>query len=74
MQRNIRFMLNGRPVEVQVGNHQNLVEVLQGQGLFGARESCALCGPRASISALEELCYTAVDTCHDGPITRGVQT
>ena len=46
MQRNIRFMLNGRPVEVQVGNHQNLVEVLQGQGLFGARESCAqgLCG------------------------------
>jgi molybdopterin/thiamine biosynthesis adenylyltransferase len=38
------------------------------------RESCALCGPRASISALEELCYTAVDTCDDGPITRGVQT
>jgi carbon-monoxide dehydrogenase small subunit len=28
------------------GNHQNLVELLQGQGLFGARESCAqgLCG------------------------------
>ncbi len=46
MQRNIRFTLNGRPVETQVGNHQNLVEVLQGQGLFGARESCAqgLCG------------------------------
>lgn len=46
MQRNIRFTLNGRAVEAQVGNHQNLVEVLQGQGLFGARESCAqgLCG------------------------------
>ena len=46
MQRDIRFTLNGRPVETQVGNHQNLVEVLQGQGLFGARESCAqgLCG------------------------------
>ena len=46
MQRNIQFMLNGRPVTAQVGNHQNLVEVLQGQGLFGARESCAqgLCG------------------------------
>ncbi len=39
-------MLNGRSVTAQVGNHQNLVEVLQGQGLFGARESCAqgLCG------------------------------
>ena len=46
MQRDIQFTLNGRPVETQVGNHQNLVEVLQGQGLFGARESCAqgLCG------------------------------
>lgn len=46
MQRNIQFTLNGRPVTAQVGNHQNLVEVLQGQGLFGARESCAqgLCG------------------------------
>ena len=46
MQRNIQFTLNGRPVSAQVGNHQNLVEVLQGQGLFGARESCAqgLCG------------------------------
>lgn len=45
-QRTIAFTLNGRPVSVQVGNHQNLVEVLQGQGLFGARESCAqgLCG------------------------------
>jgi carbon-monoxide dehydrogenase small subunit len=46
MQKNIQFTLNGRPVTAQVGNHQNLVEVLQGQGLFGARESCAqgLCG------------------------------
>jgi carbon-monoxide dehydrogenase small subunit len=45
-QRTIEFTLNGRPVTAQVGNHQNLVEVLQGQGLFGARESCAqgLCG------------------------------
>lgn len=45
-QRTIEFTLNGRPVSAQVGNHQNLVEVLQGQGLFGARESCAqgLCG------------------------------
>ena len=45
-QRTIEFTLNGRPVSAQVGNHQNLVEVLQGQGLFGARESCGqgLCG------------------------------
>lgn len=45
-QRTIEFTLNGRPVTAQVGNHQNLVEVLQGQGLFGARESCGqgLCG------------------------------
>ena len=44
--RTIEFILNGRPVTAQVGNHQNLVEVLQAQGLFGARESCAqgLCG------------------------------
>ena len=46
LQRTIRFKLNGRPVTAQVGNHQNLVELLQGQGLFGARESCGqgLCG------------------------------
>jgi carbon-monoxide dehydrogenase small subunit len=46
MQKNIQFTLNGRLVTAQVGNHQNLVEVLQDQGLFGARESCAqgLCG------------------------------
>lgn len=45
-QRTITFTLNGHPASAQVGNHQNLVEVLQGQGLFGARESCAqgLCG------------------------------
>lgn len=46
IQRTIEFTLNGRPVSAQVGNHQNLVEVLQDQGLFGARESCGqgLCG------------------------------
>ena len=44
--RNISFRLNGRAITVHAGNHQNLVELLQGQGLFGARESCAqgLCG------------------------------
>ena len=44
--REITFTLNGRPVTTQIGNHQNLVELLQGQGLFGARESCGqgLCG------------------------------
>ena len=44
--RTIVFTLNGSPVTAHVGNHQNLVELLQGQGLFGARESCAqgLCG------------------------------
>lgn len=44
--KNISFQLNGRPVTVHAGNHQNLVELLQGQGLFGARESCGqgLCG------------------------------
>jgi aerobic carbon-monoxide dehydrogenase small subunit len=44
--KNISFQLNGHPVTVHAGNHQNLVELLQGQGLFGARESCAqgLCG------------------------------
>ena len=44
MQRTIQFTLNGHPVSAQVGNHQNLVEVLQGQGLFGARP--ALLAPR----------------------------
>ncbi len=42
----ISFTLNGQPVTAQVGNHQNLVELLQDQSLTGARESCAqgLCG------------------------------
>jgi len=42
----ITFTLNGRPVTAEAGNHQNLVELLQNQGLFGARESCGqgLCG------------------------------
>jgi aerobic carbon-monoxide dehydrogenase small subunit len=44
--RNITFTLNGDPVTAQIGTHQHLVEVLQEQGLTGARESCAqgLCG------------------------------
>ena len=44
--KNISFQLNGRRVTAYAGNHQNLVELLQEQGLFGARESCAqgLCG------------------------------
>jgi aerobic carbon-monoxide dehydrogenase small subunit len=44
--KDISFQLNGRPVTAQAGNHQNLIELLQSQGLFGARESCAqgLCG------------------------------
>ena len=42
----ISFTLNGRLVTAQAGNHQNLVELLQAQGLTGTRESCAqgLCG------------------------------
>lgn len=44
--RTIYFTLNGEPVTAQIGTHQHLVEVLQAQGLTGARESCAqgLCG------------------------------
>ena len=44
--RTIEFKLNGRPVTAQIGTHQNLVELLQEQALFGARESCGqgLCG------------------------------
>ena len=38
------------------------------------RAACPLCGPHASISALDELCYTAVAACDDGPITRGVES
>ena len=44
--RTIRFTLNGEPVTAQVAPHENLVELLQGCGLTGARESCGqgLCG------------------------------
>lgn len=44
--RTINFTLNGRPVSADIETHHNLVEVLQGFGLFGARESCGqgLCG------------------------------
>jgi len=44
--RTINFTLNGDPVTAHIGTHQHLVEVLQAQGLTGARESCAqgLCG------------------------------
>lgn len=38
------------------------------------RTACPLCGAKASISALDELCYTAVAACDDGPITRGVES
>ena len=44
--RNIRLTLNGRPVNVIIEPHRNLIELLHDQGLFGARESCGqgLCG------------------------------
>ena len=44
--RTIRFTLNGKLVTADVAPHQNLVELLQHHGLFGARESCGqgLCG------------------------------
>lgn len=45
--RTISFHLNGRPVTADIGEHQNLTEVLQDNfGLFGSRESCGqgLCG------------------------------
>lgn len=44
--RNLRFMLNGRPVSASVQPHLTLVELLHELGLFGARESCGqgLCG------------------------------
>lgn len=44
--RTIRFTLNGAPVAATVAAHQNLVELLNTFGLFGARESCSqgLCG------------------------------
>jgi carbon-monoxide dehydrogenase small subunit len=44
--KSIRFTLNGAPASVTVGNHENLVELLQRFDLNGARESCGqgLCG------------------------------
>lgn len=45
--RTIRFTLNGRPVEADVGVHRNLTDLLQNEfGLSGGRESCGqgLCG------------------------------
>src|SRR5688572_12865006 len=44
--RSIRFRLNGEAVSAEVPTHENLVELLQGFGLGGARESCGqgLCG------------------------------
>ena len=45
-ERKIEIFLNDKPIRVTVGHHQTLIEVLQAQGLTGARESCAqgLCG------------------------------
>jgi aerobic carbon-monoxide dehydrogenase small subunit len=43
----IAFRLNGRPVDVEIGAHESLVEVLRRRfHLYGARESCGqgLCG------------------------------
>lgn len=45
--RTIRFKLNGQLATADVGEHQNLTEMLHERfGLFGARESCGqgLCG------------------------------
>jgi|SRR5579875_603193 len=45
--RTIRFNLNGRTVQADIGTHETLIEVLQRDfHLFGARESCGqgLCG------------------------------
>jgi carbon-monoxide dehydrogenase small subunit len=46
LSRTIQFKLNGEPTAADVAPHHNLVELLQGFGLFGARESCGqgLCG------------------------------
>lgn len=42
----INFTLNGHAVSTEVQTRQNLIEVLQRLGVFGARESCGqgLCG------------------------------
>jgi molybdopterin/thiamine biosynthesis adenylyltransferase len=37
-----------------------------------ARPNCPLCGPSATISEIDELCYTAVHCRDDGPTIRGV--
>jgi carbon-monoxide dehydrogenase small subunit len=44
--RTIQFQLNGEAARADVAPHENLVELLQRFGLFGARESCGqgLCG------------------------------
>lgn len=44
--RQIRFVLNGRPVTTRVEPHIDLVDLLRRHDLFGARESCGqgLCG------------------------------
>ena len=44
--RDIRFMLNGAPVQARVATHENLVDLLRRFDLSGARESCGqgLCG------------------------------
>jgi carbon-monoxide dehydrogenase small subunit len=44
--RKINFSLNGEPVAADIGNHQNVVELLNKFDLCGARESCGqgLCG------------------------------
>lgn len=44
--RKIQFTLNDQPVSAEVGNHQNVVELLNDLDLCGARESCGqgLCG------------------------------
>ena len=44
--RTIRLRLNGERVHAPIETHHTLIEVLQGLGLHGARESCAqgLCG------------------------------
>ena len=42
----ITFTLNGAPVSLRVGGHENMVDALKRLGLSGARESCGqgLCG------------------------------
>lgn len=46
MSTTIRFTLNGSTTTAQVEPYQNVVDLLQNYGLYGARESCGqgLCG------------------------------